>query len=139
MSRELKFFWTGIALYTVSYFLMATAASPPESGLPGFSCAWLCLVAAPATALRFGASELAKQPALYCSATLAGLTNPVFLVAAFLRLAGIMPRAASVLRITTLCLIPFGWLAAFLFGEIPREGNFVWIAGMVLALYSDDI
>jgi hypothetical protein len=42
-----------------------------------------------------------------------------------------------ILRTITLVMIPFCWIVFYDEHAYPREGHVLWIAGMVLALFSE--
>jgi hypothetical protein len=74
----------------------------------------------------------------YFSLLIAGWINPVFLITAFLMLARTHQRLVVILKVAVVLLIPFTWLFFATFGALyPREGYFVWVAGMLLVLFSD--
>jgi len=62
--------------------------------------------------------------------------NPLFLIAAALILLEQFQRAVAVLRIILVLMIPFCWVVFHCEALYPREGHFLWIFGMVLALFS---
>jgi len=46
-------------------------------------------------------------------------------------------RAFTILRATTLLIIPSCWIVSYYEGLYPREGHFLWLVAMVLALFSN--
>ena len=46
-------------------------------------------------------------------------------------------RPFKILRTITLLMIPFCWVVFYDGRLFPREGHSLWVAGMVLALFSD--
>jgi hypothetical protein len=127
--RYPKLFWTGLALYAASFFLVAVSSDHffGDVNVPGYECAWATL------AYPFGTAKALLHPSIdtleaYFSVLIAGLINPVFLVAAFTR--------SAVLRIVLLCMVPFCWLVFLQNRLYPREGHLLWIVGMPLVLFS---
>ena len=45
-------------------------------------------------------------------------------------------RAFKILRAATLLLIPFSWIVFYNEDAYPREGHILWVASMVVALFS---
>lgn len=129
-------FGFGLLLYILSFFLFATGDPKGVFGrLPGYECAYL----APESVMTntpFSHGDAYVPPLPYLAILVAGLINPVFLVYVTLAFLGRKPRAMKVLRYVLVAMIPFCWLAFPFFELYPREGHFVWIAGMLLVLFS---
>lgn len=66
----------------------------------------------------------------------AGLINVVFLITIFFTLDYRYERLASRLKIAILLMIPFCWAFLALRPFVPLAGHFVWIAGIVVTMYS---
>jgi len=132
-------------IYAVSFCLVAlgeTKSSPGTNPLPGFACAFMALI------LPFMHAQDALLhhipfafPAwVYIYILICGWINPVFIVAAILYLIGSHSQAVAILRIVVLSMIPFTWIFAFYYlRTYPREGHFLWIIGMVLVLFCEEI
>jgi hypothetical protein len=76
----------------------------------------------------------------YLSLLIAGWINPVFLVTAFFVLAEAHQRLVALLKVAVVVMIPFTWLFFATFRAVyPREGHFLWVFGMLLALFSDRV
>lgn len=127
--RYPKLFWTGLALYAVSFFLVAVSAGDFSGGIDarGYVCAWVMLM------YPFEAARALLHPSIsalvaYLSGAIAGLINPVFIVAAV--------RRSDVLRTVLLIMIPFCWIVFFREHDYPREGHLLWIIGMLFVLFS---
>lgn len=76
----------------------------------------------------------------YLSLLIAGWINPVFVAAAFLSLTRIHKKLVAVLKSAVLIMILFTLLFFATFKMFyPREGYFIWLAGMLLVLFSDRI
>ena len=135
MPRQLKIFWTGILLYAVSFFLFAVGLPLPQgSPYPGFFCAYFAFV------FSFQSTHLGPpfhgRLLPFVALVVSGWINPVFLLSAFLDLTGQYQRTVNVLRIVVLSMIPFCWVFLYSFHLYPREGHFLWILGMLMALFS---
>jgi hypothetical protein len=129
-------FGFGLLLYILSFFLFATGDSKGVFGrLFGYECAYL----APEyviTNTPFSHGAAYELPLPYLAILAAGLINPVFLVYLTLAFLGRKPRAMRVLRYVLVAMIPFCWLALHFLELYPREEHFVWVAGMLLVLFS---
>jgi len=143
MSLQLKVFWTGLAIYAVSFFLLATGGSSAgDSRMPGFFCAFYALVFPWVEAKDAWLHNMPPVlgPVPWISLLVSGLINPVFLTTAFLDLTDQHPRAFVILRILVVVMIPFCWIFFYTFPfGYPREGHFVWIIGMLLTLFSREL
>ena len=73
-------------------------------------------------------------PAMFAS----GLVNIAFPIAVFLRLAGSFAGFQR-LRIIVLLMIPCSWLALIYLRFRPREGHVLWILGIVMTLFAEEI
>ena len=117
--------------YAVSFLLVSVALSPNNQGIRGYRCASVTL-----EYLKWAATSL-SHPSVsildYFPIVLAGLINPVFLVAA------LIPK--SILRIVWLGMVPSCWVVFYQWQPrlYPREGHFLWIAGMALVLFSGQL
>ncbi len=136
MSRKKTLFWLGMAIYAVSFALVAVADRWPGRGLMrGYQAAlfsiWLTLGENPLSDhWLFHDSKLE-----YVSLLISGLINPLFIVILILAAKGYQ-RAIATLRIIVLLMIPFCWVVFFSGqGSYPREGYFLWLLGMILALF----
>ena len=145
MKTQNRYFWIGLLIYAVSFFLVAlgaTKSSPGNQPLLGFACAYMALLdpLLEAKQALLDNVPLLFGPGFYLSLVISGWINPIFLLTAFLLLSGLYPRAVRVLRIVIVSMIPFCWVFAFYYiRTYPREGHFLWIAGMLLVLFSDKI
>jgi len=142
LPRHLKLFWIGLLIYVASFFLFATGGSVGDGRMPGFLCAFFAFVLPPDLAKKalFDNVPISTVigPVPYFSLLIAGWINPVFLITAFLFLAGIHRRLADILKVAVVLMIPFTWLF-FATDRMfhPREGHFFWVVGMLLVLFSD--
>lgn len=140
-TRPPKVFWLGLTIYGISFFLLALGergAGPATSPFFGVFCASfsLCYPWVEARDVLLRHVPPLFGPLAYISLLISGWINPLLLVVAFMDLAEIHQRLASILRKAILAMIPFAWL--FSFYELrmyPREGHFLWIIGMLFTLY----
>ncbi|MGE5324499.1 MAG: hypothetical protein ACM3SW_16655 [Actinomycetota bacterium] len=124
----------GISMFAVSFMLPAVSqASTP--GIPGYQCAFLSLVV---TWEQAGAL-IRQAPLQYFSVLISGWINPVFLVSLLLIL--IKPRwhTAIVLRYVVTVMFVFCGIAFYRIHLYPRQGYFLWMFGILLALYSNKL
>jgi hypothetical protein len=131
--------WIGLSLYVVSFFLVAVTVWSPSLGiLRGYECALNTLLGPWTEEARSDGWARFKDFEKVCT-LVAGWINPVFLLALIAGWIGRPRRLASILRIVVLAMIPFCW-AIFRYESLyPREGHFVWIAGMLIALFSTQL
>jgi hypothetical protein len=118
--------------------LSETGASPGTQPFFGFYCASFsfCYPWVEARDVLFHNVPPVFGPLAYISLLVSGWINPLFFFVAFLDLAEIHQRLASIFRKVILGMIPFAWFFAFYeIRTFPREGHFLWIIGMLLALY----
>jgi hypothetical protein len=131
----------GLVSYAVSFALYAVMMSGESKGLLGFACAYLSLVyGVSGTVKGFLARPfLPSEAFLWISLLLSGLINPFFLSALITQRRNTLQRAFKVLRIITLSLFPLCWI--FFVGDhvMPREGYFVWVSAMLLALFPSQV
>jgi hypothetical protein len=124
----------GLAMYVASFFLWAVGDFLPRSSpLRGYFCAEFALV------FPFngdGRSLLHEKPIEYFSLLGSGLINPVFLTTFFLQFFRVRPRAIVVLRNLTILMIPLCWIVFRYERFYPREGHFLWVAGMLLTFFA---
>jgi hypothetical protein len=135
MKRFTWIFWLGIAMYVLSFYLVAT--SGPGSTLQhpnpqrGYSCAWWALVVPWVFIDDWPQGVL---PILMPFLAASGWINLLF-VSSVLALWRQKRRLFSVLRILVLLTLPTCWVV-FYFGVHPREGYVVWTIAMLLVLFS---
>lgn len=127
----------GIGAYAVSFFLVAEYAVRRL----GIQCAIVALLG-PFIALGVPSGAAAEffdgNPFGYVALFVSGLVNIAFPLAMLLKVRQ-YPRAFAAARIAVLVTIPCSWLVFVLLPDIPREGHIVWVAGMLLALFSEEI
>jgi hypothetical protein len=115
--------------YAVSFAL--AAGSRGGASLPGYMCAYATLVGPLVNADFF---EL--RAAIYLPFLISGWINIVFLAAVAMRWWEGNRRPFKSLRAITLLMIPFCWIVFYHEHAYPREGHVLWIASMVIALFS---
>jgi|SRR5579859_2696264 len=123
----------GLTLYVVSFFLWAVGDRiPTGSPLRGYFCAHFALLFPLGTA---GWKDMVhERPIEYFSLLISGWINPLFLAAVTLGFWRPASSASLIFRIATLLSIPFCWVVFDYEGFYPREGHFLWLAGIVLTL-----
>ena len=127
-------FGIGLALYGVSFFLIAVA-STWGAPIRGYDCAGYAL------SLPWGPNLFGHQGLFedrlpdYLGVLLSGWVNPTFLMAAFFVYLKPSALITRILAMATLAIIPFCWVVFYYHNYYPREGHFVWIAGMLLVLF----
>lgn len=141
LSRALKLFWVGLLFYGISFVLLATGGDSAGNGrVPGLLCAiyafFLPLVEA--RDKIFHNVPIVLTPASYISLLISGWINPVFGITAFLILTETHRKLTAVLKVSILLMVPFT-VVFFIDTPIfhPREGYFLWLIGMILALFSE--
>lgn len=145
MKTSLKVFWLGMFIYGISFCLVAlgeTKLSPGNDPLFGFACAFMAFIL-PFMHAQDALSHnvpLALPAWVYIYILICGWINPIFIVSAVLYLIGRYSRAVAILRTILLSMIPFTCIFAFYYlRTYPREGYFLWIIGMLLVLFSEQI
>ena len=129
MPARTVFGWAMLA-YAVSFGLIAVS-SPGPYPIFGFMCAFVAF-AAPFQMFFEGR----VGPAHYLPGLIGGWINIVFLASVWIRWRSGNVRTFRILRITTLVMIPFSWRVMYDQDMYPREGHVLWIASMVVALFS---
>jgi hypothetical protein len=130
MKIQNRLVWLGLLIYVTSFFLTAVVGRGFSFvSVRGYDCAYVSLVAPWGEDYR---NSLARAVSLEIS----GLINLVFWAAAVLILRGTHRRLVRALRIAILLMIPFSWIVFYVEQLNPREGYFLWIAGMMLILFS---
>ena len=132
--------WTallaGICMFAVSFILPAVtqaSSAPGSPGIPGYKCAFLSLV----VAMESGGTFIRQAPLQYFSVLISGWINPVFLVSLLLILIKPRWRFAILLRYVVTGMFVFCWIAFYQVHLYPRQGYFLWMFGILLALYSN--
>ena len=75
----------------------------------------------------------------YIAVLISGWINIAFLVSLTIRWRSGNGRAFRILRVITLVMVPFCWIVFYDESLFPREGHFLWIVAMALALFPDSL
>lgn len=118
--------------YALSFGLVAV--SRDSASIPGYMCAWMTLWNTLVVADRFQGKTV-----VFIALLISGWINIAFLVSMAIRWREGNRLAFKILRTTTLLMVPFCWIIFYDQSLFPREGHALWIAGMVLALFSDNL
>jgi hypothetical protein len=125
-------FLAAMMTYALSFGLVAV--SRESASVPGYQCALVALWNTLVVADRFQGKSV-----VFGALLISGWINVAFLVSIALRWRNGNRLAFRIIRTTTLLMIPFCWVVFYDQSLFPREGHVLWIAGMVLALFSDDL
>ena len=138
--RHARQFWIGVLIYILSFLLVAVAGIRTSAGGPalGYDCAWTTLLYSWELIkwVLDGMSWIPARLELF-SLAVSGLINILFLVFIALALSGRVDSVRKVLRVAILPLFPFCWIVFHDEHLLPREGYFLWVTGMLLALFSN--
>jgi hypothetical protein len=134
--------WTGVALYTLSFFLYAVGSHPPEAPQRGWQCAVeafvLPLYYIFLGGLSTGQGPFVQHPVGLVAALVTGYINPLFLVTLMYLVRGRRDTVGS-LRIVLLLMILCCGVVFYAFQLYPREGFLLWVLGMVLVVSSPGV
>jgi hypothetical protein len=127
--------FAGIGMFVASFTLPAvkeSSASPGSAGISGYKIATLALV----IPWGQGRELLKHSPLQYFCILFSGWINPLFLVSLLLVL--IKPRwqLANWLRYIVTFMFVCCWVVFFQIHLDPQQGYFLWMFGILLALYS---
>lgn len=126
----------GLLLFAISFALPAVKesnADPGATGIRGYTCATLTLEL-PWT--KDGRDMLRQSPLQYFSILLSGWINPLFLVTLLFVLIKPRWRVTVALAYTVTSMFIFCWIVFFQSHLYPRSGHFLWMIGILLALFS---
>jgi hypothetical protein len=120
-------------MYAASFFLIAVVSSVDSAETErGYTCAYITLWygwSAAKSLPHATVSKLVQYLVQYFSMVVAGLINPMFLLAAI--------RPNNILRVCIVSMIPFTWIVMYFVRLYPREGHFLWVLGMLMVLFYD--
>ncbi len=126
-----------LALYAASFALPAIASSNAAGGaVRGYLCAWITLIVPWG---HDGMNVLHDTPFVYFAILISGLINPVFLITTALQVPKPWQKLAAIFRTLLLVMIPFSWYVLYQQKLIPREGHYLWVASMLLVLFSNEL
>jgi hypothetical protein len=135
--------WTallaGIVMFAVSFMLPAVkeaSASPSSPGVRGFTCA-IATISLPWG--KDGRDARRSAPLQYFSILLSGWINPAFIVALLLVLVRPQWLAGAMLTYVVTLMFVFCWIVFYQLKLYPQQGYFLWMFGILLALYSSKI
>jgi hypothetical protein len=135
MTRNRILVRVGLLIYIISFALFAFAGG---GGRPvrGYGTAILALLI-PWQQNPFSPPWIFHDKILdYVALLISGWINPLFLMTVALMLHERHQREVAILRIILLLMIPFCWIVFYFHAFYPREGHFLWLFGMILALFS---
>ncbi|HEY6306416.1 MAG TPA: hypothetical protein VI488_08190 [Candidatus Angelobacter sp.] len=139
----MKTYWIlillGIILFAVSFRLIAVreaGASPSDSGIRGYTCAYTTLLAPWG---GDGLRMLREGPVEYLAILLSGWINPVFLITLVVVLVRPNGRLAGILRVVLVIMFLACWVVFYKEHLHPREGYFLWTGAMLLVLFSNQL
>jgi hypothetical protein len=126
----------GIALWVGAFFLIAARDVHPSAGdrgYPGYFCAFITLVNPWG---HDAVHSMREEPLQFFAILFSGWINPVFLITLLVSLFRPKGRLALVLRIVLLVMFTACWVAFYKLSLYPREGYFVWMAGMLVVMFA---
>ena len=131
-----RYFWVGLLLYVVSFFL-AAVADPiiGSSPLRGYQCAYLALLSWDAL---YRTPDLRPRFEMV-SLVISGSINVVFLLAAIVAFAPRWRLVFFLLRTIVVLMLPFCWVVFYYEQLYPREGYVLWTAGMLSTMFSQSL
>jgi hypothetical protein len=134
--------WIGFLVYFLSFLLPTVRYGVTGSNsVLGIECAWVALEV-PLSDFRnlvLRGSQPDFSPLESICLFISGLINPVFISALILGEFRRHNRLASRLRIAVVLMVPFSWFFFYLIHDRPLAGHYVWIAGILLTIFSDNI
>jgi hypothetical protein len=137
-----RVFWVGFLMYAESFFLSAVGGRGVFTPKPpsGFDAAIDCLLF-PWTYLHWnGMNAFWTNGAVRnVSIAISGWVNPIFLLTMLSQLVGRTFQLTKVLRCVVLLMQPFCWIVFLTSRVYPREGYFLWVTGMLLVLFSNEL
>lgn len=124
-------------IFVASFFATAVSITSnllAGSGIPGYLCA--------ETAIIFpwsddGIKLLHEHHLQYIAMLLSGWINLIFLIAVVLLFRKRARRLVNAFRIVLLLMLPACWIIFSSESLRPRYGYFLWIAAMMMALFSN--
>ena len=136
MRRSRVVLLVAMILFVGSFFgtaVICRSAFISGTEVPGFSCAEITLLTPWS---EDGAKLLHEYPLGYVAMLLSGWINLIFLITVVLLFRDRARRLANVLRIALLLMLPACWIVFFYQNLRPGYAYFLWMAAMLLALFS---
>jgi hypothetical protein len=137
MSRKKALFRAGLLIYSVSFALFWGGCRVPGCGPSrGYRAAIFAFVL-PLRENPFSVGWLFHDMMFdYVALVISGWINPLFLIVVALMLLKQNQKTVAILRIVLVLMFPFCWVVFYFHHFYPREGYFLWLFGMLLALFS---
>ena len=132
MLMVLPVFFVAMLAYGLSFALVAVSRA--GASVPGYQCACAALI----NPLVMDSHFFEWKTVVYVALLISGWINIAFLVSLVLRWRTGNGLAFRILRTTTLLMIPSCWILFYDGHMYPREGYVLWVAAMVVALFSQD-
>jgi ABC-type microcin C transport system permease subunit YejE len=127
----------GLALYAASFALPAISSSSATNGaVRGYLCAWITLTVPWG---HDGMNVFHDKPFVYIAILVSGLTNVVFLITTVMMLIKRCEKLAAIFRVLLLLMLPCSWFILYQLKFVPREGHYMWILGMLLTVFSNEL
>jgi len=132
-------FWLGLLIYIGSFWLTAVAGPgvwtlrPPS--IADLAIDSLLIFLFHIHQYSFG-TILEDLTLKYVSFASVGWINPIFIVTMILMLVNRTPRLTTIFRCIVLLFVLLCWVALIYRDVYPREGYFLWTAGILLVLSS---
>jgi hypothetical protein len=127
----------GLAIYAASFFLPAISSSSAAGGaVRGYLCAWITLTVPWG---HDGMNVFHDKPFVYIAILLSGWTNLVFLITTVLILMSPPKKLLAICRVLLLIMLACSWFILYQLKFVPREGHYIWIFGMLLVVFSNEL
>ena len=126
-----------MALFAGSFFgtaVVCRSAFISGTEVPGFACAEMAILMPWGDD---GMKLLHEHPLGYVAALLSGWINLIFLITVVLLFRDRARRLANVLRTALLSMFPACWIVFSYQNLRPGYAYFLWVAAMLLALFSN--
>jgi hypothetical protein len=137
-SKRLYIFFLilGLAIYAVSFALNAVrGADASSTSYSGWFCARFTLTYTWNLISKFSMPPLDQILSVF-SMVISGWINPIFLLSLFLRIWRQTRATAAVLTAVLPALQICCWIVFVTDRLIPREGYFLWVAGMLIVPFA---
>ncbi len=132
-------YWLGFLIYVVSFWLTAVGGPGVWTTRPPSMATWaidaLLIPLFYSHQYSFGVllEDLTFRNVSFFSV---GWINPIFIITMILMLVDRTPRLSAIFRCIVLLLVGLCWVALIYRDVYPREGYFLWTAGIFLVLFS---
>jgi len=131
--------WLGITVYAVSFALNAVFFTEDTQSLRGWFCAVESLVIPWSGSFSLFSAGGKTASTVFNTVTLmiSGWINLVFLAAMLFKIRS--SRYSRVLAWCVLIMVPSCWIYFWMNKMLPREGYFLWVYGMLTALFAQRV